>query len=242
MTPDELATHFERIRFYQRQIQLAVYRTRMAATYHIRKARDMVADNDRARALTGIDDVTQLCAQLPLLIERIAQLNGLADSEWAELPRSTDKLSEYNSLLAEAYDAIRLHSRVYERLVRQTEKPVLADAQAVKDLPCDSPSRREIERFVRMEIEDYLALELEIASNLRQVDAERNAVVVAHSELTDNYVRGTGRTDEVSLAAGRHGVRIATTRFDNRQGYGFMDYASAWIDRELDRIGQEEEA
>ena len=75
MTPEELATHFERIRSSQRQIQLAVYRTRMAAPYHVGKARDMVADNDRARALTGIDDVAQLGAQLPALIERITQLN-----------------------------------------------------------------------------------------------------------------------------------------------------------------------
>lgn len=237
MTPEELATHFERIRCLQRRIQLAVYRTRMAAVYHIGKARDMVADNDRARALTGIDDVAQLSAQLPALIERISQLNDSADAEWAALPRNAERLSGYASQLAEAYDAIRLHSRVYERLVRQTDKPLLTDALAVRDLPCDEPSRIAIERFLRMEIEDYLTLESEISANLLHVDALRDAVVDAHCESTDEYVRGTGRNDKISLAAGRHGVRLATTCFDHRQGYEFMDYVSAWIDRELARVG-----
>ena len=242
MKPEELATQFDRIRSWQRQIQVAVYSTRMAAAYHIGKARDMVADNNKALALTGFDDVTLLSTQLPALVEHIAQLNDLADAEWAERPRSTEKLTQYNSLLAEAYDAIHLHPRVYERLVRQLEKPVLADARSFKDLPNDSPSRREIERFLRLEIEDYLALESEIASNLRQVDTARNAVVESHRELTDEYVRATGRNDEISIAAGRHAVGLATTRFDDRKGYGFMDYASQWIDRELDRVGQAEDS
>jgi hypothetical protein len=238
MTPEELATHFERIRVFQRQIQLAVYQTRMAAAYHTGKARDMVADKDRARRLTGNDDIAQLRTQLPPVIERIDHLNSLADAAWAELPRNTDKLRDYASQLAEAYDAINFRLRVYERLVRQSEKPLLADAEAARDLPCDAPSRMAIERLLRMEIEDYLALESGIASNLRRIDAERDAVVRAHCDLTDAYVRSTGRTDEISLAAGRHGARLATTGFDEREGFRFMDYAYAWIDRELDRVGQ----
>ena len=238
MTPEELATHFERIRVCQRRIQLAVYRTRMAAAYHIGKARDMVADENRARRLTGIDDIAQLRTQLPPVIERIDHLNSLADAAWAELPRNTDKLTDYASQLAEAYDATHLKLRVYERLVRQTEKPLLADAEAARDLPCEAQTRMSIERLLRMNIEDYVALESEIASNLGRIDAERHAVVRAHRDLTDTYVRSTGRTDENSLAAGQHGVWLATTQFDERQGYDFMDYASAWIDRELDRVGQ----
>lgn len=242
MTPEELATNFEFIRCMQRQIQLAVYRTRMAAAYHIGKARDMLADSNRARALTELEDVAQLCKQLPALIDRIGQLNDLADAAWSELVRNGGDHADYATELAEAYDELHLHSRVYERLVRQSEKPMLLAAQGARDLPGDAPSRRSIERSLRMAIEDYLALESEIANNLRQIDTARNIVVEAHLEAIDEYVRGKGRNDQISLAAGRHAVRLATTRFDDRQGYGFMSYAHAWIDRELDRVGEADEA
>jgi DNA-directed RNA polymerase sigma subunit (sigma70/sigma32) len=176
------------------------------------------------------------------VVERIDLLNSLADAAWAELPRNAAKLRDYASQLADAYDAINLRLRVYERLVRQSDKPLLADAEAARDLPCDASSRISIERFLRMEVEDYLALESEIASNLRRIDVERDAVVQAHRDLTDAYVRSLGRTDEISLAAGRYGVRLATTRFDEREGFRFMDYAYAWIDRELNRVGQAEDS
>lgn len=155
MTPEELATHFERIRCSQCQIQLAVYRTRMAAAYHVAKARDMVSDNERAQALTGIDDIEKLRAQLPALIDRIAQLNDLADAAWADRARNADKLIDYTSQLAAAYDAIHLHPRVYERLARQGDKPLLTDAQAALDLPCDAPTRIVIERFRPRDAEGF---------------------------------------------------------------------------------------
>ena len=184
----------------------------MEATYHIGKARDMVADKNRTRELTGIDDVSPLRTQLSALIYRIDQLNDLADAEWADLPRNTDKLTDYVSQIAEAYDAMHLHSRVYERIVRQIAKPLLAETQVARDLSCDAPPRLAVKQFLRVEVGDYLTLESEIADNLRQLDAARNAVAEAHRDLTDKHLRGTGRDDEISLTAGRHAVRRATTR------------------------------
>ena len=237
MTPEELSAYFERIRARQREIQLNVYRTRTAAAYHIGNVRDMVADSDRAQMFTGLDDVTDLLTQLPRLIGRIEHFNGLADDAWAQ-PRNTDKLAEYDGVLLEAYDAIQIQPRVYERLVRRTVKPVLDDAQVAKDLPCDDPSRLAIEQFVRLEIEDYLATESETASIVQQIDADRDSVVQAYHEPMHEYLQAKGRSDEASFAAGLNGIRLAATSFDDRQGYGFMDYAGAWIDRELDRANQ----
>jgi hypothetical protein len=37
--------------------------------------------------------------------------------------------------MADAHDAMSLNRRVYERLVRQSDKPLLADAEAGRDLP-----------------------------------------------------------------------------------------------------------
>ncbi|PQO47902.1 hypothetical protein C5Y93_02365 [Blastopirellula marina] len=171
------------------------------------------------------------------MIDRIDELSALADQLWAESLRDTAKLADCRDQLATAYDGMQLQPRVYERLARQSEKPLLQRALAVRDSPADAPLRREIEQIVRLEIEDFLALEEEIAAKLRQIDAAREAVVQAHHDQIEAYVREAGRTDDVSLAAGRQGARLAAMRFDDREGFDFMDYAELWIDRELDRVG-----
>jgi hypothetical protein len=234
MTPDELATRLDRTRNRVREIQRAIYRTGMAGPYHLGKARDMLADPQRAQALTGLHDVTGHLLQLPAVIERIEELDARANAAWSE---GGDALASIVAMLSEACDAVRLRPRGYERLVRQSDKPIIARAVQARDLAANHPRRLGLERILRLPVDDYLRLEEQIQATLTTIDSDRDAIALAYRELADAYVRAAGYRDEVSLAAGRLGTRLAVNMFDERPGYDFMEYAGPWIDRELERVG-----
>ncbi len=90
-----------------------------------------------------------------------------------------------------------------------------------------------------MRAEEYVQLESDIAALLDQIDADRDAFATTHRGFSDAYVRSRGHNDEVSLAAGFLGVRLAANCFDERNGYPFNEYVTSWIDRELKRVGTE---
>jgi hypothetical protein len=180
--------------------------------------------------------------RLPALIERIEQLDETADTMWEKMFGGGDALADILAGLSESYDAVRLHPRVYERLVRQSDKPIIAQAMQARDLATYDPRRLDVERILRLPVDDYLRLEEGIQIALTRIDSDRDAIALAHREMTDAYVRAAGYGDGVSLAAGRLGTRLAVNRFDDHQGYAFMDYGAPWIDRELQRAGAEKQA
>lgn len=241
MTPDELTYHFERMRNFRREIQLAMYRMGMSAAYHIHYAQDMIDDEELIRRRTSVKDVAPFQTRLPDLIQRMEHVNDQANASWEHSPQNRETMREHYVQLVELYDAVQLLPLAYERLSRQSEKPLLDDARALQAFPRNAAERIRLERILRLTIEDYLDIESEIDSLNRQIDAEREAVVEGHRELIHAYVHELGRHDEVSLAAARYAARVATRMFDERRGFRFMPYAEVWIDRELKRVGDPEE-
>lgn len=239
MHPDELATRLARVRDRVREIRLAIYRTGMAGRYHLGKARDMLADAQRAEALTGACDMADHLRHLPAVIERIEELDARADAMWAE---SGEVPPTVLARLAEAYDAVRLLPRAYERLARQSDKPIIAQAVHARELAAKHPQRLDLERTLRLRVDDYLRLEEQIQAALSAIDSDRDAIALAHEEMANAYVRAAGYGDEIAFAAGRLGTRLAVNLFDDRLGYDLIDYATPWIDRELARVGAARQA
>lgn len=195
----------------------------------------MLGDEERARRLTGLDDAAAHRRRLPAVIARIEQLDAHADAAW--LKQQHGLLNSLRAALFVAYDEVGLQPRVYERLVEQSEKPLLEQAKRACVLPTGAWERRRLERLVRMPIDEYIELEKQIADLIGRMGADRDAFAEAHRELADAYVRSLGHEDDVALAAGFLGLRLAANRFDERRGYSFMTFAVHWIDLQLDRAG-----
>jgi hypothetical protein len=236
-TPMNSKSPFADIRGFVRAIQLAVYENGLSGRYHAGKARDLISDTAKSELLTTATDQQEYQKQLPALVERIETLDELSQRTWLASRERNAAFLKIQNQLNEAYDAVQLLPRNYERLVRQSDKPLVAAARHSAALPPNSPARCSIEDQVRMPVGDYLRLENEIDSAVATIDQLRDRFAARYAYFAHECAESMGDGTQISQAAAALGLRLAVNTFDDRHGWDFKKYATCFINRELNRAG-----
>lgn len=229
-----------------RQIDAALDRIRskvclmgMAARWHCGKASEILKNPElleRYAEPLGELDEARFLDHLPALIAETQEQDQRCAKHW-EL--ATEQQSCY---LAEQEDLVRLfsrfrfQSRLYERLVRQPDKPLVRDAARLLSLGQEqSPEATELQRTLRMRLPDFLKLEEGLANDLGDLDEARNELVVAHRDLAFRVARSQPRWDESTVSSALMGLRKAAEWYDCKHGYSFEEYAQHWVQDAIDK-------
>lgn len=236
MTTDS-ESPFAEIRSYVRAIQLAVYENGLSGRYHTGKAKDLVGNSEKSEMLTTATDQQEYQRQLPALVERIEALDALSMQTWLASRKRNAQFLDIQKQLIEAYDSVQLLPRNYERLVRQSEKPLVAKAKRSIGLPPDHGIRLSVEDHVRMPVGDYLRQESEIDNSLAKIDRLRDSFAVRYTDFAHGCAESMGNGTQLSQTAASLGLRQAVNTFDDRHGWDFKKYATFFINRELSRAG-----
>lgn len=240
MTPHDEATLLAHVRKLVRDIQLAVYRVGISGRCHAGKAREMLDDIDKIEQSTDAVNPREHQQRLPAIIEHIERLDREAQDFWQRTRQNDSSVRRIQGELNKAYDAVSLKPRNYERLVRQSDKPLLEEAKAACQRPTGDPGRDCLEDRLRMSVDDFLELEQEITRCLAEIDRLRDSFAETYREFVNDYIRSVADGSRMSLAAGFLGMRRAVNSFDDRRGFQFVHYVTPWIDRELSRVGHED--
>jgi hypothetical protein len=202
LTPDSESLLAE-IRDCVRAIQLAVYENGLSGRYHAGKARDLIGDPAKSELHTTATDQDEYQRQLPALIERIELLDELSRRAWLASRERDASFLKIQRQLVELYDAVRLRPRNYERLARQSDKPLVDEARLSSSLPPDDSTRISIEDQIRMPVGDYLQLEVEIANTVAKIDDLRDRFAAGYADFA--------RECATSMGDGTHMARAAAT-------------------------------
>jgi hypothetical protein len=217
------------------RIRSKVSLTGMAGKWHIGRASELLQSPELfelcVKPLSEHDEAKYL-ELLPGLIAETEE----QDRRCAECWDTNMGVDQQNQYLAEREELIRLFLRfqfqpkVYERLVRQPEKPFLRDALRFLSAGRENtPEAIGLASILRMRLRDFVALEEGLVEDFRTLDEARDELCAAHKELALKVARLQPRSDESTLPSALVGLRRAAAYYDYKRGYSFEEYAEAWI-------------
>ena len=237
MTPEQTNETFLEVRRLLRVTQQLMYRNGMAGRYHAGKAQNMIDAPEKILVQTTVTDTKTYMAMLPSLAEDIIQRDTELRSLWEEGKRDSENYQTKCTEMYDAYDRLQLTSLTYERLLRQSDKPIIEDARNACRLHKQDTKRKHLERQFRLDINEYIEIENHISATLGRIDDLREEFANSYKEFSDTYVREISDGSKMAMAAGQIGIRHATRFFHDRTDYQFEAYAKHFIKRELDRAG-----
>ena len=225
------------VRGLVREIQLSVYKTGRAGKYHAGKARDLIGDLESVTLKTTAVDpqVYQQC--LPILVQQINEIDESLEHAWHMSRTRDENYLELENEISSLFDAVSLRPRIYERLVRQSEKPLIKQAIRCSKLSRDHKERLAFEDLLRMRVDEFLDLENGIAARLTTIDELRDGFAAQFHEFATDCASNYGDGSSMAHAGAKIGLRWAVNCYDERNGHEFTDYSTFWIKRELSRIG-----
>ena len=223
-------------RFHIRQIILLIWRQDRSVQYHVSKLRSFLDDVEKCKKQTSVEDFASYQLRIPTLINEIAELGQRLKSAW---PKSREHNNDLPRL-CELFDEVQLRPLVYEKLVRQTEKPFVETARQLRGSAPDNPDRAEFENLIQTRVEDFLDEEAEIDRHLRVVDELRDRFAAENAGVAEKYASVLGDGSPFALATAQVAVRLAANYFDERSGFSFSEYAKHWIQNKFEESGHSE--
>ncbi len=223
------------------RIRCKVSRMGMAGKWHTGKASDILQCPDlleRYVELPNEHDEAEYLIQLPTLVAEVNEQDRCCAECW-DADRTAETASRY---LVEREGLIRVFQRfgfrlkLYERLVRQQDKPLLH--KAIEFLGAgqeDTPEAIALERALRMRLQDFVKLEEGLMDDLQDLDAAREELIVAHQGVALNIARSQPRPDESTVSSALLGLRRAAGWYDYKRGYSFDEYAQHWVQEAIDK-------
>jgi hypothetical protein len=224
------------------QVRDRVFRMGMTGRYHIAKARDALGDpalfKRYVEPFENDVQADEYRRSLPALIEQTRELDARCASLWQARPADPlGSLLPYyaeRDRLAELFLRFRFPLRSYERLVRQSSKPLLQDARRLLDeVPQRPAAVRSLELLLRLSLAAFVALEEEIAAELRLLDGLRAAVVAAYRARAAEKAAEIDGADPGAVRYALCGLQRAAVYYDPRRGYSFWVYAEHWVEESV---------
>ncbi|HEX4611103.1 MAG TPA: hypothetical protein VH092_23130 [Urbifossiella sp.] len=211
-----------------------------AGRWHVGKASDVVRDAalvERYVTPLGEADSADYLRALPELIEQTRTADERCAAAWrvrTPSDNSADFLAGREHLI-HLFARFRFRLKVYERLVRRSEKPLLRIAVELLGASHTSTAEVEgLEAVVRMSLAEFVAIEEGLAADLLDADTARERLWAAYEELALGIARSRPDHDAVTTACARAGLQRAANWYDHRPGYSFAEYARPWIQRAVD--------
>jgi DNA-directed RNA polymerase sigma subunit (sigma70/sigma32) len=205
----------------------------MAARFHIGKAKAALEKPellDRLVSLRDKDQIAEYLQALPLLIEQTTQQDHRCAELW-EARVGREEPSNFlweQSHLEQLLLGFRYSLRAYEKLVRQSDKPLVAQVQRAL-LGGNVRATRTLESLLRMDLQSFLDQEEAVNNDLRDIDAARTELAEAHDEFARRLARKHGDGSPQAVRHALCGLRKAAECYDHRNGYRFATYAQWWI-------------
>jgi len=207
-----------------------------AAEWHIGKASHLLENPallEFPRFLEVDCDTTLYLARLPELLAETEQQDLLCHQLWTarhEPHRDSSRFAVERAKLARLFPRFQFHGKLYERLIRQDDKPALREAIHHVSAGTEStPEAIAIEDAVRMTLHDFVNLERQLAEDLADLDAARGELATAHEWFAKQLAQSHSPSDPAVLASAKIGLQRASTYYDYREGFGFTSYAQHWI-------------
>ncbi len=213
----------------------------MAGKWHIGKASDLVQSPDRLEEYVvplNVHEEAKYLEQLPALIAEAKEQDRECALCW-ETVLEAEQESDYlvkREVLVRLFLRFQFQPKQYERLVRQTDKPLLRDAiEYVNAGQERTPAAIALERVVRMRLPDFVTLEESIGDECRNLDEAREELCTAHQELALRVARSQPHSDESTVSSAFVGLRRAARWYDYKRGYSFEEYAQHWVQEAIDK-------
>jgi hypothetical protein len=212
-----------------------------AGKWHVGKASDILESPDlleRCVELPNEHEEAKYLDQLPALVAEATDQDRRCAECW-DTGRGAEDASRY---LVEREELIRLFQRfrfrpkLYERLVRQPDKPLLREAiQFLSAGQEDTPEAIALERVLRMRLRDFVILEEGLLDDLHDLDEAREELVAAHKGLALSMACAQSPSDESTVSSALVGLRRAAAWYDYQRGYSFEEYAQHWVQEAIDK-------
>jgi hypothetical protein len=223
------------------RIQSQVSLMGMAGKWHLGKASDVLKNPsllERDVDLRGGPPEADYLEQLPSLIAQAAAQDGRCAECWNTVarPDGEDQYALERDQLVRLFQRFRIRPKLYERLVRQPDKPILRRALRLlsegKERTAEATA---VERAVRMRLQDYVRLEEGFAPEIRDLDEARYELFAAHQALAFDMARSQMESDESTISSALDGLRRAAAWYDYKRGFNFEQYAQHWIQAAIDK-------
>src|SRR5262249_16144484 len=210
----------------------------MAATMHVGKGRRILGDPKLIEILVEPlekDEQEQYLDSLPQLNAETLEQEHRCVVCWNCRKHGEDDLiyRQYGDRLLRLFRKFRFPPRAYERVVRQSEKPMLQEA--IRLLESDGSGenetreRRLLEGRFRMSLREFVSLEEGLAADLCALDEVRTELWTAHESLAIEIAQKQRKPDEVTVKSAMIGLMKAAETYNYKRGYSFALYAQWWI-------------
>jgi hypothetical protein len=223
------------------RVRSKVCLTGMAGKLHIGKASDIVLDPGLLeRHVVPLEEHAEAkyLERLPALIARTKKQDQRCGECWdgsRGIQDPTEYLTERGRLL-ELLLQFEFRPKMYERLVRQSDKPLLRDAIRLLSAGQETtPTAVTLEAIFRMRLHEFVALEEDLAVELCDLDETRQELCSAHESLALEIAGSQPRSDPSTVSSAMVGLQRAAAWYDYKQGFSFADYAQHWIHEAIDR-------
>ena len=172
--------------------------------------------------------------RLPALIAEAKEQDGGCAECWGSERESYYRV-ELDKLIS-VFQRFHFRPKVYERLIRQPDKPLLRDAVLFMNTgQQNSPEAIELERIVRMRLRDFVLLEEQLSDSCRELDEAREELCATYEQLALRIGHAQTHSDESTIASALVGLRRATAWYDYKRGFSFEEYAQHWIQEAIDK-------
>jgi len=217
------------------RVRSKVYLMGMAGKWHIGKASGLLQNPDlieRYVEQLGEHEEAKYLDQLPLLVAEAEK----QDRRCAECWDTGIWLEQESHYRAEREKLIRLFKRfhfrpkLYEKLVRQPDKPLLREAIGFLNAGREiTPEAIALERIVRLHLRDFVRIEEGLVDDFCDLDEAWDTLSAAHKELALKMAMAQPGSDESTVSSALVGLRRAAAWYDYKRGYSFEEYAQDWV-------------
>jgi hypothetical protein len=215
--------------------------TGMAAKWHLAKASDIIRNPHliaRDVGPLGEAEEAEYLNKLPALIAKIQEQDRRCSACWcARVGR--DNENQYlveRAELMRLFQLVRLRLKLYERVARQSDKPLLRSAISfVSEEHDETPEVVQLEAIIRMRLPDFIKLETDLINDFFDLDAAREELFAANAEIALSIARSQPQSNEATESSALAGLRRAAAWYDHKAGYSFEAYAQEWIQEAIDK-------
>ena len=212
-----------------------------AGRWHFGKGSDILQSPDllgRYVELPNEHEEAKYLAQLSALVAEATEQDRRCAECW-DTGSKSEATSQYlveRDALIQLFPRFRFRPKMYERLVRQSDKPVLSNAiQFLAGGQECTPEAMALERVLRTRLREFVKLEEGIKDDLCELDETRKELITAHMELALNMARSQPRLDESAVSSALVGLQRAASWYDYKRGYSFEEYAQHWVQEAIDK-------
>ena len=223
------------------RIQSKVSLMGMAGTWHLGKASEVLKDPavfERYVDLRDKREEANYLPQLPALVAETSEQDRCCAECWdtATGPEGETRYLEDRNQLVRLFERFQFRPQLYERLVRQADKPILCRARQLMSAGEERTAETTtLERVVRMRLQDYVRLEEGIAADIQDLDKARDELFTAYQALAFDMARSPMESDESTISSALDGLRRAAAWYDYKRGFSFTEYAQHWVQAAIDK-------